>query len=142
VRVVEALSIPAGLAALVAYDPDAPLDANADAMAAAAAAVTSGEVTRAVRSARVDGIDVREGDWLGLVEGTVTDAAPDMCQVVEALAGRLLTADTALVTALLGDGADGDARGALALLASAHPEVEFDVREGGQPFQALLLGAE
>ena len=142
VRVVEALSIPAGLAALVAYDPDVPVDANADAMTAAAAAVTSGEVTRAVRSARVDGIDVQEGDWLGLVEGTVTDAAPDMCHVVEALAGRLLTADTALVTALLGAGADGDARVALASLASAHPEVEFDVREGGQPFQALLLGAE
>jgi hypothetical protein len=65
-----------------------------------------------------------------------------MCRVIEALAGRLLTADTALVTALLGAGADGDARVALASLASAHPEVEFDVREGGQPFQALLLGAE
>ena len=76
-HVVEALSIPAGLAALVAYDPDAPADRNAAAMGAAAAAVTSAEITRAVRSARVDGIDVREGDWIGLVEGTVTDAAPD-----------------------------------------------------------------
>ena len=141
-RVVEALSIPAGLASLIAYDPDAPVEANAEAMAAAAAAVTSAEVTQAVRSARVDGIDVGEGDWIGLVEGTITDTARDMVQVVEALARRLVSADTVLVTALLGAGADGDARAALASLASAHPGVEFDVHEGGQPFHALLLGAE
>jgi len=141
-HVVEALSIPAGLAALIAYDPDAPAAANAAAMGAAAALVRSAEVTQAVRSARVDGIDVREGDWLGLVEGTVTDAAPTLRDVVGALAGRLLGDETALVTALLGADADGDARGALAELAEAHPEIEFDVREGGQPFQALLLGAE
>ena len=82
-HVVEALSIPAGLAALVAYDPDAPAERNAAAMGAAAAAVTSAEVTRAVRSARVDGIDVREGDWIGLVEGTVTDVAPTIEAVVD-----------------------------------------------------------
>jgi DAK2 domain fusion protein YloV len=141
-RVVEALSIPAGLAALIAYDPDAAVDVNAEAMSAAAAAVTSAEVTRAVRSARVDGVDVQEGDWIGLVEGTITDTAPDMAHVVEAIARRLVSDETVLVTALLGAGADGEARGALALLASAHPAVEFDVHEGGQPFHALLLGAE
>jgi hypothetical protein len=58
------------------------------------------------------------------------------------VAGRLLGDGTALVTALLGAGADGDARGALQELAEAHPEIEFDVRDGGQPFQAVLLGAE
>ncbi len=141
-HVVEALSIPAGLAALVSYDPDATAERNAAAMGAAAAAVTSAEVTRAVRSARVDGIDVRAGDWVGLVEGTVTDVAPTVSAVVEAVTGRLLAADPALVTGLLGADANGDARGALAALATAHPLVEFDVRAGGQPHHSLLLGAE
>ena len=141
-HVVEALSIPAGLAALVAYDPDATAERNAAAMGAAAAAVTSAEVTRAVRSARVDGIDVREGDWIALVEGTVTDVAPTIEAVVAAVTGRLLAAGPALVTALLGDGDDGDARGAVATVATAHPLVEFDIRDGGQPHHSLLLGAE
>ena len=48
----------------------------------------------------------------------------------------------ALVTALLGDGADGDVRGAVATVATAHPLVEFDIRDGGQPHHSLLLGAE
>ena len=141
-HVVEALSIPAGLAALVAYEPDATPARNAAAMGAAAAAVTSAEITRAVRSARVDGIDVREGEWIGLVEGTVTDVAPTVAAVVEAVAGRLLAADPALVTALLGNDANGDTRGAVATIATAHPLVEFDIREGGQPHHSLLLGAE
>jgi DAK2 domain fusion protein YloV len=141
-HVVEALSIPAGLAALVAYDPDATPDRNAEAMGAAAAAVTSAEITRAVRSARVDGIDVREGDWIGLVEGTVTDVAPTVADVVAAVTRRLLAADPALVTALVGAHAGGDARGAVAAMATAHPEIEFDIRDGGQPHHSLLLGAE
>ena len=112
-------------------------------MAAAAAAVTSAEVTRAVRSARVDGVDVDEGDWIGLVEGTITDTAPDMVHVVEALARRLVSADTVLVTALLGRGR-GRRRARRARVAGVRrtPTVEFDVHEGGQPFHALLLGAE
>jgi hypothetical protein len=111
-------------------------------MGAAAAAVTSAEITRAVRSARVDGIDVREGEWIGLVEGTVTDVAPTVAAVVEAVAGRLLAAEPALVTALLGNDANGDTRGAVATIATTHPLVEFDIREGGQPHHSLLLGAE
>ena len=139
---VEALSIPAGLAALVAYEPDAPAERNATAMAAAAAAVTSAEITRAVRSARVDGIDVREGDWIGLVEGTVTDAAPAIEAVVEAVSARLLAGEPALVTALVGADDGDDARAAVAGVQAAHPAVEFDVRDGGQPHHSLLLGAE
>jgi DAK2 domain fusion protein YloV len=141
-HVVEALSIPAGLAALVVYDPDASADRNAASMGAAAATVTSAEITRAVRSARVDGIDVREGDWIGLVEGTVTDAAPTFRAVVDAVTGRLLAADPVLVTALIGAEDADDARDAIAGVQTAHPAVEFDVRDGGQPHHSLLLGAE
>ncbi len=141
-HVVEALSIPAGMAALVAYDPDAPADRNAAAMSVAAAAVTSAEITRAVRSARVDGVDVREGDWIGLVEGTVTDTAAGIESVLDAVAGRLLAGDIALVTALVGADDAEAARAALAAVAAAHPAVEFDVRDGGQPYHPLLLGAE
>jgi dihydroxyacetone kinase-like predicted kinase len=141
-HVVEALSIPAGLAALVAYEPDAPADRNAVAMAAAAAAVTSAEITRAVRSARVDGVDVREGDWIGLVEGTITDAAPTIDAVVEAVAARLFAREPVLVTALVGADDARESREALATLQAAHPAIEFDVRDGGQPHHSLLLGAE
>ena len=143
-HVVEALSIPAGLAALVAYDPDAPADRNAAAMGAAAAAVTSAEITRAVRSARVDGIDVREGDWIGLVEGTVTDAAPTIEAVVEAVDRRACSPPTRCSSRRWSAPTTPATRAARIATAcqAAHPAVEFDIRDGGQPHHSLLLGAE
>jgi dihydroxyacetone kinase-like predicted kinase len=74
--VVETTSIPEGLAALVPYDPAASLETNVAAMSAAAGAVVTGEVTRAVRDATVDGLTVREGAFIGLVGGRAVATTP------------------------------------------------------------------
>ena len=66
VRVVPTAGIPEGFAALLAYDPEADVDTNADNMAAAAARVVAGEVAQASRDAVTDVGPVKEGDWLGL----------------------------------------------------------------------------
>ena len=66
VAVVATNSIVEGFAALLAYDPDASLEANATAMRASACNVVAGEVTRAVRDSATDAGHVHEGDWIGL----------------------------------------------------------------------------
>jgi len=140
--VVETLSIPAGLAALVAYDPRASLEQNADAMTAAATAVVTGEVTRAVRDATVDGVPVRAGALMGLVEGrlVVSDEGPQ--RVVGEVVDRLVGDGREVLTVLTGVEADGAMLAAVEALGAAHPEVEVEVQEGGQPHYALLLSAE
>jgi DAK2 domain fusion protein YloV len=144
VEVVETHSIPAGIAAAVAYNPGASSGDNARSMRGAIDGLATGEVTRAVRSARVDGVDVHEGDWLALVDGRVVAAATTLAGAVEAVASHLLEGGRELVTALTG-GTAGDAdaaRGAIEALAARHPAVSFEVQEGGQPHYALLLSAE
>src|SRR5205814_2234753 len=69
VAVLPTESIPAGLAALVAYDGTRGADENAGEMTAAAAAVATGEVTRASRDVDLNGLAIRRGDWLGLADG-------------------------------------------------------------------------
>ncbi len=69
VVVVPTTSMPAGLAALVVYDPEAGADANAASMGAAAEGVATGEVTRAVRDTTSEAGPIAEGDWIGLVRG-------------------------------------------------------------------------
>src|ERR1700739_4381249 len=71
VAVVATRSIVEGFAALLAYDPDAPLEANVAAMRASACNVVAGEVTRAVRDSETDAGMVREGDWIGLGDSRV-----------------------------------------------------------------------
>ena len=75
VTVVPTNSIVEGFAALLAYDPDASPDANAEAMRASACNVVAGEVTHAVRDTTTDAGEVHVGDWIGLgAEGVLAIA--------------------------------------------------------------------
>jgi fatty acid kinase len=134
-------SIPAGLAALVAYDGTRGSAANATAMAAAAASVAAGEITRASRDVSLKGLSIRSGDWLGLADGEPVAGGDEFSAVASGVIARLLAEPRVVLTLLTGDELP-PLDGLLAELASAHPELEIEVHEGGQPHYPLLLGAE
>ena len=140
-RVLPTSSIPAGLAALVAYDGSQSADENAGAMAEALAAVTTGAVTVASRELAVDGVQVRKGAYLGLLEGEPMAAGDAFDQVAERVVERLLAEPRTVLTVLTGESAP-PLNGLLDRLAERHPDVEVDVQEGGQPNYHLLLSAE
>jgi len=134
-------SIPAGLAALVAYDGTRSAAENAAEMAAAAAVTVTGEVTRASRDVELDGLAIRRGDWLGLVEGTPVAGGDDFAEVTLVVVGVLLAEPRVLLTLLTG-AEPHPLDGLVERLAADHPELEVEVHEGGQPHYPLLLGAE
>jgi dihydroxyacetone kinase-like predicted kinase len=141
VEVVASMSIPAGLAAMVAYDGSRTAAENAAAMREAIANVTTGEITRASRDVQLNGLAITKGDWLGLAEGEPIAGGDDFEAVTEAVVARLLAEPRGLLTVLVGrDGAELD--GLLQHLEQAHPDVEVDVQQGGQPHYNLLLSAE
>src|SRR5581483_6978737 len=102
-RVLPTSSIPAGLAALVAYDGSQSADENAGAMAEALAAVTTGAVTVASRELAVDGVQVRKGAYLGLLEGEPMAAGDAFDQVAERVVERLLAEPRTVLTVLTGE---------------------------------------
>jgi DAK2 domain fusion protein YloV len=141
VEVVASTSIPAGLAAMVAYDGSRAAAENAAEMREAIANVTTGEVTRASRDVQMNGLAITKGDWLGLAEGEPIAGGDDFAAVTEAVVARLLAEPRGLLTLLVGrDGAELDHL--LQHLEQAHPDVEVDVQQGGQPHYNLLLSAE
>jgi DAK2 domain fusion protein YloV len=141
VHVVATRSIPAGLAALVAFNAEHSAEENASAMRQALAGVATGEVTIASRDASSDGVAVREGEYLGLLDGTAVVSGPTFDGVAREVLGRLLAEPRDVVTLLHGEGAPS-LNGLLDELAAQHPELELDVHEGGQPHYPLLLSAE
>jgi fatty acid kinase len=141
VEIVPTDSIPAGLAALVVYDGSRGAAENAADMAAAAAAVATGEVTRASRDVQLNGLTIRDGDWLGLVDGEPIGGGDEFSEVALAVADRLLAEPRTLLTLLTG-AEPPPLDGLVERLAATHPEVEVEVHEGGQPHYPLLLGAE
>jgi len=141
VRVVAADSIPAGLAAMVAFDGSRPAAENADEMREAIDAVATGEVTIASRDVEFDGVAIRKGEWLGLVEGKPVVGGPSFEDVEYAVVERLLAEPRELMTLLVGDD-EPPLHGFLERIAAEHPRLELDVHEGGQPHYHLLLSAE
>jgi hypothetical protein len=141
VEVVAATSIPAGLAALLSFDGSRTAAENAAEMREAIAAVTTGEVTIASRNVLLDGLEITSGQWLGLAEDKPVASADDFEAVAVAVADRLLDGSRGLLTVLVGEDAP-QLDGFLARVEAAHPDVEIDVQQGGQPHYHLLLSAE
>jgi DAK2 domain fusion protein YloV len=141
VEVVPSDSIPAGLAAMVAFDGSRTAAENAEEMRDAVAAVATGEVTIASRDVDLNGLAIRKGDWLGLAAGDPIAGGGDFEDVSYAVVERLLSEPRELLTLLVGkDGAELELL--LDRIAAAHPGVEVDVQQGGQPHYHLLLSAE
>jgi DAK2 domain fusion protein YloV len=141
VRVVQTRSIPAGIAALVAFDGARSAEENAVAMEEAIASVVTGAVTTTSRDVDLNGVAVRKGSFLGLSEGEPVVGGDDFEEVAEAVVEQLLAVPRGLLTILSGEGAPA-LNGLLERLAERHPELELDVQDGGQPHYHLLLSAE
>jgi uncharacterized protein len=141
VEVVTTDSIPAGLAAMLAFDPSRSASENAAEMRQAAGAVATGEVAVASRDAQLNGVRVRKGEFLGLVADRAVAGGADFDAVATAVVDRLLAEPRGVLTLLTGDEAP-----ALDVLLEAiragHPDVEVDVQSGGQPHYPLLVSAE
>jgi DAK2 domain fusion protein YloV len=141
VEVVAADSLPAGLAAMVAFDGSRTAAENAAEMREAVAAVATGEVTTASRDVQLNGLAIRKGDWLGLAGGEPVAGGDSFDDVSYSVVERLLAQPRSLLTVLVGsDEPQLDAL--LERISAAHPELELDVQHGGQPHYALLLSAE
>jgi dihydroxyacetone kinase-like predicted kinase len=142
VRVVPTCSMPEALAALVVYDPEAGADANAEAMSAAADAVATGEVTRAVRDTTVAAGSVTTGDYIGLVRGDgIVAINRALVGCATSLVDHLVSPGRELVTVIVGEGAArADVDAVVAHVRAAGLEVE--IHDGGQPLYPFLFGAE
>jgi DAK2 domain fusion protein YloV len=143
VHVVPTRGIAEGLAALRAYDPDAPADENVRRMNRAAASIRSGDLVPAAWSARSDIGPVEAGQWLAISGGRLRAVATNLAQAAQALLSELVEEDTAIVTILEGEGAsNGATNGILDWLSANRPETGVQVLRGGQPTKAYVFGVE
>jgi DAK2 domain fusion protein YloV len=143
VHVVPTRSVTEGLAALVAYDPEASADENRAAMDSAASSVASGEVTRAVRDAQTGAGEVRTGDHIGVSADGVVSVGDTVVDASVGLLVSLLRAEHEILTILVGtEATETDTAAICAWLETEHPDLEVEVHPGGQPLYAYEFGVE
>ena len=143
VVVVPTRSIPAGLTAMLGFDPDAEAERNGEAMEVLAAGVAAGEVTQAVRSSVTAAGPVAEGDFMGLSGAGVESVAPRVVDAACGLLERIVGQDHEIVTLICGaDAAEADTEAVQGWLAENRPHVEVEVHPGGQPLYHYYVGVE
>ncbi|MSO37422.1 MAG: DAK2 domain-containing protein [Acidimicrobiia bacterium] len=143
VAVIPTKSVVEALAALVAYDPHAELDVNSAAMADAADSVAAGEVTQAVRDSVGECGEIKAGDWIAIGPSGISVATDSAAGAVYALLDEMVGEDSEVVTVLVGaDVASPEIQGVRKHLELAHPGLEVEVHEGGQPLYPYLIGVE
>lgn len=143
VRLVPTHTVPQGIAALLALNYQAGLDDNAEAMTRAMHDIQTGEVTRAVRSVRLGGVDVEEGAVIGLVNGQLVASNNDTDDMILTVLGHMGADQFEIITIFYGEDvspAEADAIGQRVREEYAAQEVE--VVSGGQPYYHYILSAE
>ncbi len=141
VRVLPARSVQAGLAAMVPFLSTSSADDNERGMLAVLESVVSGEVTVASRDAKLDGKSIPKGAYLGLVEGSPVAAGDELDEVALAVIDKMLEGERSWLGILTGEGAPPP-DSLRVVVERAHPELELEVNDGGQPHYPLLLVAE
>jgi uncharacterized protein len=143
IAVVPSRSIPVGLSAMVAFDPETDAVGNARLMQDAVAGVQDAEVTRAVRDSELDGVAVKRGQAMGLVNGRLVTAADELTQAFAAVLQAFAEAGAEVVTVLTALNGSGVTVAQLQREAErVLPQAEVHFHEGGQPLYPILASAE
>lgn len=143
IAVVPSRSIPSGLAAMVAYDPGEDVIGNARLMQEAIVDVRYAEITHAVRDSELDGLAVREGQTMAIVDGRLVAAADDLAAAFCGMLDEFAHGGAEYITVLTALNGSATTREELEELAARRaPDAEVTFHEGGQPLYPILASAE
>jgi len=143
VRVVPSRSVMQAISALITYDSQGDADQMADEMTEIAQSVAYGEVTYAIRDSNLNGLEIKEGDTIGLVNDQIVLTAADPADAVVRLLEPMVADSGLLITLFYGEGISEAEAGSLAEKISAKYESsEVETHYGGQPLYSYLLSVE
>ncbi|AXI57430.1 TPA: DAK2 domain-containing protein [Streptococcus pyogenes] len=141
--VVATRTVPQGFTSLLAFDPSKSLEDNVADMLTSLSDVVSGSVTLAVRDTTIDGLEIHENDFLGMVDGKIIVSNPDMEATLKAAFEKMIDEDSEIVTIFVGEEGDQDLAEELAgYLGETYEDVEVEIHQGDQPVYPYLMSVE
>ena len=135
-------SIPEGLSACMAFNPEESLENNTANMKAAAEHIKSGEVTYAIKDTVVGGLTIHKGDYMGLFGKSIAVTAADKVEVVCELLKKMVDEDSEIITLILGRDATEEESRRVQEFISDQFDLDVDVEQGDQPVYSFLIGVE
>ena len=143
VFVIPTKTVPQGIAALINFVPDRPVEENASAMMEGIENVKTGQVTYAVRDTHIDDKDIHEGDIMGIGDKTILSVGRDIAQTTKDMIAQMVDEDSELISVYYGeDMKDEDANALASWLEKEYPDCDIEVHFGGQPIYYYVVSVE
>jgi len=141
--VVPTKSVPQGMAAILAFNPELSVEDNKLNMTNAFAHVKTGQVTFAVRDTSIDGVEIQKDDYMAISEGKIVVATPSLDDVSHALVNNLIDDDSEIVTIIYGEDVTKEIADLLAsFIEEQFSHVEVEVYNGKQPLYPYIISVE
>ncbi len=136
-------TIPQGIAALMALDTEKTPEENIKKLERAISGVATGLVTYAVRNSNYDGINIEEGNVLGLIEGKIKKVGEGVLEVSKGVIAEMINEDSSLVSIYYGSElSEEEAQELYDYVEETYPDCEIDMHYGGQPLYYYILSVE
>ncbi|MBR6651036.1 MAG: DAK2 domain-containing protein [Clostridia bacterium] len=143
VVVLKTVSVPEGVSAMLAFDPDAEKEDNIAAMTEMVGMVTTLSVTYAVRDTEIDGTEIHEGETLGLLNGKIKCCNYNRKTCIKELVNFVENEEAVAVTVYYGEDADEDqASDIVEIFQAKYPDAEVMAICGGQPVYSYVISIE
>ncbi|RHQ99796.1 MULTISPECIES: DAK2 domain-containing protein [Peptostreptococcales] len=141
--VIPTKNIPQAVSALVGFNPEATAEENEANMVEALSYVKSGQVTFAVRDTVMNGIEIREGNIIGIAEKEMIAAGDEVDEVAKKLVEKLVDEDSAIITLFYGeDVTEEQAEELRGELEEKFEDIDVELYYGGQPLYYYLISVE
>lgn len=143
VVVVPTKTIPQGIAALMALDAEKSTEENIKRLEKAIGSVKSGLITYAVRNSNYDGINIEEGNILGMVEGKISGVGKDILEVANLVLEAMIDEESSLISMYYGnDVTEEEAQKLAEEIGENYSNCEIELHSGGQPLYYYILSVE
>jgi len=143
VAVVPSRTVPQGLAAMLALQPDGEVAEVAERMAQALSQVKTGEITIAVRNVEIDGVNVKDGQVIALLDGKLVISTSSVEEGCLGLLEKANALEHEIITLFYGQDMQRNEANRIAdIVRAKYPKQEVEVQEGGQPHYQFIVAVE
>lgn len=143
VCVLQTRTIPQGMSAMLAFDPDSDFNSNRLAMTEALERVSTGQVTFAARDSDFEGHSIKQGEILCMDNGKLAYVEKDLAKAAYKLTKRLVKGDSSFITILYGSDVTDEAAEALQKqISNKFSNLDVNLINGGQPVYYYIISVE
>ena len=143
IHVIPTTTIPQGIACVTVFNPDAKVEDNVNELNETIKLVKTGSVTYAVRDTEIDGIEIKEGNMLGLVEGKIKEVGENKISVAESVIDKMIDDDSELITVYYGEEvSEEEANSFIDKLQEKYEDLDIQGYRGNQPLYYFLMSVE